>query len=449
MRMLNQTLSWCRRVGLRSFLFSVALVSPLLCFGMSGDVTASGSGTEASCVSITEPDIQSKLATLENRYSVVLSDYECVIVDFDAAIDVSEIINNQAPSSIIIFRQSSPNTSFSAKTVARLKPDSWLVGVNTTGDEPVTVKMADDFEFNGTHWLETGASALFRDIGNSGVSGLQLVAPADGTDQHVDSIIFLQCFNGSFTIANNDFFLDRRSSVFYWCLKSSGVNESRFVFQQNKVHGLNLNPGLENNPDRGNTRSLEGLFVEAPFVRNNRDAVVVTGNEFSGNYLAAMKLTVGESSQARVANNTANSSSVGAVQAGIQLHLRGKGEKAYYIVDGNELNAESGLQLYGGMDIEITNNRLVGREAVEQKKQILDLSGKQAQNYGLVNIVDGLDNEFLGDGSAFFGLKRYQGMLQFNGLTMAGNPDKSGGISLSVNYAVNGALLLMSLYWLR
>ena len=447
MKTLGQTLA-CRQFAERILLLLWAMfIFPELCFGMSGGSAESGSGEHETCASVSDSNIANKLKTLESGYSIDLSNYQCVIVEPDDEVDVSTIINSQGRHSIIVFYQSSLQSSFTAKTIAYLKPDSWLVGVNPVSDEPVTVKLANDFEFNGTHWLEAGVSTFFRDMGNSGIFGLRLIAPADGADRNIDSIIFLQCFNGAFTVADNDFFLDRRSSVYYWCLETSDTNESRFVFQENRVYALNLNPGLGNNPDRNHARSLEGVFVEVPYLQNNPEAVVVSENEFSGNYDAAIKITVGEGSHARITGNRVDLTESGKVQAGIRVHLRGKGEKASYRVDNNDVNAINGLQLYGGMDIEITNNRIAGSLAVQQQKQVLDLNWNIAGSYGLVNIVDGQGNEFADDSSPFSGLIRYQGMLQFNGITMAGDPDYSKGLPLSGNHLING-LILMAVYWL-
>ncbi len=402
-----------------------------------------------SCPMIFDPVVQAHIDYLERNYLVDLSQYDRVIFNSAEVEDISEAINDLDGNTIVILQQSSPENPFIARRIAYLKYNTWIIGVTSLMQELVTIRMPDDNSFNGRHWLELGRRwPGSDDIGRSGISGLRLIAPTDGTDRHIDSVISLHCFDGSFSVSDNVFYLNLGSSVFYWCYNNTEDNSSQFVFERNLVNGLNLNNKLRKKTGNQNTISLDGLFVEVPNLQNNQEAVVARDNKFLGNFDVAIKVTVGDRSQALIAKNKVNDNGNSMVQTGFKLHHRGNGIQGYYVFDGNNLEANTGAQLYGGMDIKITDNQVIGGIAFEQIKQI-DLRWNQSSNYEVINIIDGSANQWTGRVPPFFGLKRYQGTLEFDGLEMTGDPDSCSVTNYLANTLLISSMLIFAMVYMR
>ena len=131
-------------------LFTAFFAGPVLFASLlpARALSESGSGMEGSCAMPMEPAVQPGLDRLESEYGVELSRYKCVIVNADTEDDISEIINHQDGDTVVILRQQSPHRPFIARNIAYLKPGMWLLGVNETESEPVTIQMVDDKQFS-------------------------------------------------------------------------------------------------------------------------------------------------------------------------------------------------------------------------------------------------------------------------------------------------------------
>ncbi len=287
---------------------------------------------------------------------------QCAVLSADPTVDADQLIN-QIPENTVILLSSetavkTPSPSgypVSSKvrveyligSEIRLKNGQVILGAADDGHEIV---IRDRPGFVDKHFVKVGTTDNFRfdETEDSHIRHLTFQPNRENGSPSIDSIVFAECYNRKLILKENVFHLPLRASLVLDCKESLDASDNYkhqgpgLLFAGNTLIGTNF---------KKLTKTLVpeiGLSINLPTIRNQQEALTVTGNTIRGKMAEAGAFKPGSGSDIKIFKNTVDIRNYGSI--GRPAYRRG----GFALLGHTDISAKTPLFNVVGNKIQVT-----------------------------------------------------------------------------------------------
>ncbi|WOG30075.1 hypothetical protein [Endozoicomonas sp. 8E] len=315
------------------------------------------------------PGVQSRL----NQYKSHVRGRQCIVLSADRTVDTDQLIN-QIPENTVILLSS--NTAPAVKTpspsgypVSGKVPVEYLIGgeirlkngqdILGAADDGHEIVIRDRPGFVDKHFVKVGTTDNFQfdETKDSHIRHLSFQPSRENGSPAIDSIVFAECYNRKLILKDNVFHLPLQASLVLDCNKSLDASDNvnrqgpGLLFAENTVIGTSfkkLNKTLV--PEKG-------ISINLPAIRNQQEALTVSGNRIRGKMAEAGEFKLGSGSGINIFKNTVDISNYGSIgrpaflKGGFALlgHANSGAKTPLFNVVGNKIRVTATAITIGGL----------------------------------------------------------------------------------------------------
>ncbi|WP_448217282.1 hypothetical protein [Endozoicomonas sp. 2B-B] len=254
---------------------------------------------------------------------------QCAVLSADPTVDADQLIN-QIPENTVILLSSDTATAVKTPSPSgypvsgkapvvyfiggeiRLKNGQDILGAADDGHEIVIRDRPGSVD---KHFIKVGTTDNFQfdETKDSHIRHLTFQPTRENGSPSIDTIVFAECYNRKLILKENVFHLPLQASLVLDCKESLDASDNvnrqgpGLLFAENTLKGTSF---------KKLTKTLVpeiGLSINLPAIRNQQEALTVTGNKIEGKMAEAGAFKPGSGSAINIFKNTVDITNYGSI----------------------------------------------------------------------------------------------------------------------------------------